>query len=69
MKHWQKNEKNWEFNQYPGRWVGKIVNDTINQLRTKKQRKGYNAGVYVKQQKNTEIQQFVLQYRGNISNE
>ena len=37
----------------------------------KEQRKGhrYNAGVAVKQQKNTEKQQFVLQYRGNISNE
>ena len=35
----------------------------------KEQRKGYNAGVSVKQQKNTEKQQFVLQYRGNIFNE
>ena len=29
----------------------------------------YSAGVSVKQQENTEKQQFVLQYRGNISNE
>ena len=29
----------------------------------------YNAGVAEKQQKNTEKQQFLLQYRGNISNE
>ena len=35
----------------------------------KEQRKRYNAGVAVKQQKNTEKQQFLLQYRGNISNE
>ena len=44
---------------------------TINQLRMEKQRKGhrYNAGVAVKQPENTEKQQFVLQYRGNISNE
>ena len=37
----------------------------------KEQRKGhrYSAGVAVKQQENTEKQQFVLQYRGNISNE
>ena len=37
----------------------------------KEQRKGhkYNLGVAVKQQENTEKQQFVLQYRGNISNE
>ena len=35
----------------------------------KEQRKGYNAGVAVKQQKNTKNQKFVLQYRGNISNE
>ena len=34
-----------------------------------KQRKGYSAGVAVKLQKNTEKKQFVLQYRGNISNE
>ena len=38
-------------------------------MRLKKQRKGYNAGVTVKQQKNTEKQQFALHYRGNISNE
>ena len=37
----------------------------------KEQRKGhrYNAGIAIKQQENTEKQQFVLQYRGNISNE
>ena len=37
----------------------------------KEQRKGhrYNAGVALKQQENTEKQQFVLQYRGNITNE
>ena len=37
----------------------------------KDQRKGhrYKAGVAVKQQENTEKQQFVLQYRGNICNE
>ena len=37
----------------------------------KEQRKKhrYNSGVAVKQQENTEKQQFVLQYRGNISNE
>ena len=37
----------------------------------KEQRKEhiYNSGVAVKQQENTEKQQFVLQYRGNISNE
>ena len=36
-----------------------------------KEQKGhrYNAGVAVKQQENTEKQQFVVQYRGNISNE
>ena len=61
-----KNEKR---NQYPRHWVRKIVKDTIKQLRMKEQRKGYNAGVAVKQQKNTEKQQFVLQYRGNISSE
>ena len=31
--------------------------------------RGDNAGVAVKQQKNTEEQQFVLQYRGNLSKE
>ena len=37
----------------------------------KEQRKGhrYNSCVAVKQQENTEKQQFVLKYRGNISNE
>ena len=66
-----KNEEIWERNQYPRLWVGKIVKDTINQLRIKEQRKGhrYNAAVAIKQQENTEKQQFVLQYRGNISNE
>ena len=66
-----KNEEIWERNHYPRHWVGNIVKDTINQLRMKEQRKGYNAGVTVKQQinkKNTE-KQFVLRYRGNISNE
>ena len=64
-----KNEEIWEGNQYPRHWVGNIVKDTINQLRMKKQRKGhrYYAGVAVKQQENTEKQQFVLQYRVNIS--
>ena len=40
-------------------------------MRMKKQQKGhrYNAGVAVKQQENTEKQQLVLKYRGNISNE
>ena len=66
-----KNEKIWELNQYPRHWVVNIVKDTINQLQMKKQRKGhrYNAGVAVKQQENTEKQQFVSQYSGNISNE
>ena len=66
-----KNEEIWERNQYPRDWVGNIVKDTINQLRRKEQRKRhrYNAGVAVKQQENTEKQQFVLQYIGNISNE
>ena len=58
-----------ERNQYPRHWVEIIVKETINQLQTNKQRKRYNAGVAVKQQKSTEKQQFVLQYRGNISNE
>ena len=67
----KKNEKIWERNQYRRHWVGNIVKDTINQLRMKEKRKRnrYNAGVAVKQQENTEKQQFVLQYRGNISNE
>ena len=34
----------------------------------KDQRKGYNAGVAVKHQRNTEKQQFVLQFRGNMPN-
>ena len=55
------NEEIWERNQYRRHWVGNIVKDTIKQLRMKGQRKGYNAGVAVKQQKNTEKQQFVLQ--------
>ena len=65
------NEEVWERNPYPRHWVGNIVKGTINQLRMKEQRKGhrYNAGVTVKQRENTEKQQFVLQYRGNISNE
>ena len=33
----------------------------------KEQRKRYNSGVEVKQQKNTEKQHFVLEYRSNIS--
>ena len=66
-----KNEEIWERNHNPRHWVGNIVKDTINQLRRKEQRKRhrYNAGVAVKQQENTEKKQFVLQYRGNISNE
>ena len=66
-----KNEEIWERNYYPRHGVGNIVKDTINQLQMKEQRKGqrYNAGLAVKQQENTEKQQFVLQYRGNISNE
>ena len=66
-----KNEEIWERNQYPRHWVGNIVKDTINQLRMKEQRTGhkYNTGIAVKQKENTEKQQFVLQYRGNISNE
>ena len=32
-------------------------------------RKGYNAGIAVKQQKNTEKHQFVLEYRVKICNE
>ena len=66
-----KNEELWEGNQYPRHWVENIVMDTINQLRMKIQRKGfrYNAVVAVKQQENTEKQKFVLQYRGNISND
>ena len=63
-----KNEEIWEHNQYPRHWVGNIVKDTIKQLRMKEQRKGYNAGIAVKQQKNTEQQQFALQYRSNVSN-
>ena len=65
-----KNEEIWERNQNPRPWVVNIVKDTIKQLRMKEQRKGhkYNAGVAVKQQENTEKQQFGLQYRGNISN-
>ena len=59
----------WERNQYPRHWVGNIIKDTINQLRMKEQRKGYNAGVAVRQPKITEKQQFALHYRGNISNE
>ena len=66
-----KNEEIWEPDKYLRHWVGNIVKDTINQLRMKEQRKGhrYNAGVDVKQHENTEKQQFVLQYRSNISNE
>ena len=64
-----KNEEIWEGNQYSRHWVGNIVKDTINQLRMKERRKRYryNPGVAVKQQGNTEKQQFVLQYRGNFS--
>ena len=66
-----KNEEFWERNQYPRHWVGNIVTDTINQLRMKEQRKGhrYNPGVNVKHKEKAEKQQFVLQYRGHISNE
>ena len=35
----------------------------------REQRKGYNSGVAVQQQKDTEKQLFVLHYRDNISNE
>ena len=34
-----------------------------------KEKKRHNSGVAIKQPKDTEKQQFVLQYRGNISNE
>ena len=61
-----KNEEIWVHNQYPRHWAGNIIKDTINQLRMK-EKKRHN--VAVKQQKNTEKQKFVLQYRGNISNE
>ena len=53
------NEESWERNQYPRHWVENIVKGIINQLRMKEQRKGYNAGVAVKQQKNTGKQQSV----------
>ena len=59
-----KNEEIWERNKYPWLCVGNIIKNAFNQLRMKEQRKAYNA---VKQQKNTEKQQFVLEYRG-ISN-
>ena len=62
-------KKIWEINQYPRLWVGNIVKNTIKQLRMKEQRKGYKAGVAVKQEKNTEKHQIALQYRGNNSNE
>ena len=62
-----KNEEVWEPNQYPRHWVENIVKDKINQLRMKEQRKRYNAGAAVKQQKNTEKQPFALQYSGKIS--
>ena len=66
-----KKEEIWERNQYPRHWVGNNVKDTINQLRNEEQRKGhrYNAGVALKQQESNEKQQFVIQYRGDISNE
>ena len=38
-------------------------------MKEKRKRDRYIADVAVKQQENTENQQFVLQYRGNISNE
>ena len=38
-------------------------------MKEQRKRHRYNAGVAVKQQENNEKQQFVLQYRGNISNE
>ena len=50
-----KNEEIWERNQYPRHWVENIVKDTINQLRMKEQRKGYNRVLAVKQ-KNSEKQ-------------
>ena len=62
-----KNEKK-ERNQNPRHWVGNIVKDIFKQLRKKEQRKGYNSGVAVNKQENTEKQQLVLQHRGNISN-
>ena len=58
-----------ERNEYPRHWLGKIDKDTFSQLRIKEQSNGYNAGVAVKQQENTEKQQFVLHYRGNKSKE
>ena len=36
-------------------------------MKEQRKRHGYNASVAVKQQENTEKQQFVLQFRGNIS--
>ena len=62
------NEEIWELNHFPRHWLGNIVKDTINQLRRKEKRKGYIAGVAIKQQK-TKKQQFALQYRDNIFNE
>ena len=50
------------------RYVADIVR-TVRGDTKSEQRKGYNAGVAVKQQKKTEKQQFMLQCRGNISNE
>ena len=38
-------------------------------MKEQRKRHSYNAGVAVKQQEYTEKQQFVLQYRGNISND
>ena len=66
-----KNDEIWERHQYSKHWVRNFVKDTINQLRMKEQRKEnrYNSVAAVKQQKNTEKKQFVLQYRGNISKE
>ena len=60
------NEEIWERNQYPRHWVENIVKDTIKQLQMKEQRKEHNVGVALKQQKNTEKQQFVLQYVKSI---
>ena len=56
-----KNEEIWENNQYPRHWVGNFIQDTINQLRMNEQRNGprCNSGVALKQQENTEKQQFV----------
>ena len=50
------------------RYIADVVR-TVRGDTKSEQRKGYNLGVVVKQQKKTEKQQFILQYRGNIFNE